>query len=188
MIIRNAAEGDRDAIARLIVEAFSKFFSLLDKNLALVAQAMRSSLVLNRFFVAEQEGVIGVIGVSSRDSHTFHIDRKVFTASFGFVKGTIAASFLKRELKPKVALTDSAAYIEIVAVDEQARGRGVASGMIRDLFSQARYTEYYLEVLDTNEAAIRCYQKLGFAEVSRKKERFTAGKDFRYRIIMRLSV
>jgi ribosomal protein S18 acetylase RimI-like enzyme len=188
MLIRNVMESDRDAVAVLIVETFSSLFSRLDKNLALIAQSIRNSLVLNHFFVAEEGKVIGVIAVSSRESHAFRIDKKAFIRSLGFVKGRIAAYFFKQEMRPKAALTDSAAYIEIVAVDKHARGRGVASEMIRHLTFQACYTEYYLEVLDTNEAAIRCYQKLGFVEVSREKEHFTAGKNFRYRIIMKLSL
>ena len=185
MIVRSAVESDRDAIAALIVHAFSKHFSRLDKSPARIAGAIGSSLMVDHCFVAEQQDVAGVIITSSPNSHAFHIDKKAFTTRYGWFKGGLAAYFIKREFQPKVALTGEAMYIEIVAVDERARGRGVASAMLRHLFSHTDGAEYYLEVIDTNEAAIHLYQKLGFVEVSRKKERLARMTGFKYRIIMK---
>jgi predicted GNAT family acetyltransferase len=64
-------------------------------------------------------------------------------------------------------------YVEISAVctHPDARGKGLAAALTLDVAHAIRATgsEAFLHVLDSNEHAVRLYQKLGF-EVRRKVE------------------
>ena len=79
----------------------------------------------------------------------------------------------------------STGYIEFVAVADKARRQGIATRLVEGVIAQTPHTKYMLEVTDVNTAARDCYRKIGFADVSRKKEKFGRIKGFRERIDMR---
>ncbi|MCK8488852.1 hypothetical protein M0651_16905 [Paenibacillus sp. MBLB2552] len=55
-----------------------------------------------------------------------------------------------------------------------------------ELVTRLGYEDYFLEVVDTNTAAIRLYEKLGFVEFRRKPQRcFRKQAGFNARIYMR---
>ena len=61
--------------------------------------------------------------------------------------------------------------IENVVVAEQQRRRGLGAGLVRRLLEQASeqgVTSVLLEVRQSNTAARRLYEKLGFSEVGRR--------------------
>jgi len=183
MTIRRAVENDRDQIAALTVGAFASAFKLLDKNLKLITQSIKDFIIIENFFVADQEELIGLIALSNLYSRAFELNIKSLRQNLGFMKGLIAGFFVSRELKPKRALTDTEAFIEIVAVDNRFRGRGIATQILNHIICHTRYEQYYLEVLDTNDAAIRCYKKCGFFEYSRKRE--SLAKNYHYKMILK---
>ncbi|MCL2738268.1 MAG: GNAT family N-acetyltransferase, partial [Bacteroidales bacterium] len=49
------------------------------------------------------------------------------------------------------------------------RKKGIATSIMEYIFALNMYEKYILEVLDTNENAIKLYKKLGFKEVGTKK-------------------
>lgn len=60
--------------------------------------------------------------------------------------------------------------LDNIAVDERRRGRGYGTALLRAVIDHARekaYDDITLNVYRFNAAAIRLYEKLGFAEVSR---------------------
>lgn len=61
--------------------------------------------------------------------------------------------------------------VEFVATSTEYRSKGVASSIINHIFETTPYNEYVLEVADTNEKAVRLYEKLGFSEFMRVKEK-----------------
>lgn len=59
-----------------------------------------------------------------------------------------------------------------VAVDSKCRGNGVGTSLVQAMQKESessQISQIYLEVRDSNEAAIRLYQKCGFKEVGKRK-------------------
>lgn len=59
-----------------------------------------------------------------------------------------------------------------VAVAEPLRGRGFGSGLVHAMQQKARelgVNQIFLEVRDSNEAALRVYRAAGFAEIGKRK-------------------
>ena len=55
--------------------------------------------------------------------------------------------------------------IENVVTNSNYRKKGIATSLMEYIFALNMYERYILEVLDTNENAIKLYKKLGFKEV-----------------------
>ena len=70
-------------------------------------------------------------------------------------------------------------YIDNIAVEQDARGHGVASALL-DVFCRfgaAKLAFLTLEVRASNEPAIGLYQKYGFREVGRRKDYYQHPKE-----------
>ena len=159
--IRKAVEADRPAVANSIITAFDNDFSAFIKQFGreFVLDFMEQVLQMKYFYVAEQaDHIIGILSISDANGRATKLDRQQLTKSFGRFK----------------------TYIEYVAVDASQRGQGLAQKMLKESMRIAGFKDYVLDVKDSNEVAIRCYQKLGFREFTRKKKPFLNPlKDFK---------
>ena len=63
------------------------------------------------------------------------------------------------------------------------RGRGVGQGLLSHVMAAEPYSEYVLEVIDTNAPAIRLYEKLGYREFTRTPA--VKGSGFNYYVYMK---
>ena len=71
-------------------------------------------------------------------------------------------------------------HITNVAVHPDYRKRGAASFLINHFISHARENSFEfvtLEVRESNEPAIKCYEKFGFKEVGRRKKYYEHKED-----------
>ena len=71
-------------------------------------------------------------------------------------------------------------YISNVAVAPEARRRGVAGALIRELLRRAEEKELSfvtLEVRESNAAAIALYERFGFRSVGRRKQYYEAPRE-----------
>ena len=89
----------------------------------------------------------------------------------------ICAEFVNEQIVGLVAgyINDVSqiAYISLVAVLPQARGRGIASKLIKEFFEKCREKEYiavHVYTHKTNHSAICMYGKLGFEKYQIKNE------------------
>ncbi len=65
------------------------------------------------------------------------------------------------------------AHITTLAVDKKQRKKGIGSTLISKLLSDAaemKITQLFLEVRQSNAAALALYQKLGFKVIDRRRE------------------
>lgn len=177
--IRKAEDNDLEAVAKLLVKSFSHSLSFLGANAEVIVS---KSIRAKGFYVAEQGRIIGVVALSDCNSSAIQLDKRAMKSCLGALKGTILSIFAAREIKPKVILADSEAFIDAVAIDEEFRGNGIAKQMIEHILTQNKYDAVFLEVLDANAAAISSYRKCGFRELSRKRVRLATS--YKYKIIM----
>ena len=74
--------------------------------------------------------------------------------------------------------------IEFVGTAINHRSKGVASSIMKYIFDNTEYIKYVLEVADTNYNAIRLYEKLGFKEFLRIKQKHSKHSGVNYLVYM----
>lgn len=180
--IRKAVEADCKTISISIVTAFDNDFSAFIKQFGreFVLEFMEKVLQIEYFYVAEQAGqIIGVLAISDANGRATKLDRQQLAERFGRFKAFLLGLGFSDFEKP-IKIPKTTGYIEYVAVDAAYRGQGLAQQMLKESMKLAGFKDYILDVKDSNEAAIRCYQKFGFREFTRKKKPFLNPlKDFK---------
>ena len=72
-----------------------------------------------------------------------------------------------------VLISEGTGTVEFVAVVPEYRGKGIAAGLIKHIFTVTNFQEYILEVADTNTAAVNLYKSLGFSDILRVPQKHT---------------
>jgi len=175
MQIGKASEPDREKIAEIITDGFYdhdaglKFFT---RNKEKFKKFIANALLLEHFYIAVIDNEIaGAVGCTNKRKKQFSLstDIKIYIKIFGF-KGIILWFMLvggEKYIKPKT--NEKTGVFDIVGTSAKHQRMGVASAIIRHIFSLPEYDNYMLEVADTNTSAIKLYKKLGFTEESRRK-------------------
>lgn len=189
-VIKNLAElGDAQVrqAADVFVEGFYDSLRFFSTDRGKLAKALEHALVKERFFVALEEGnVVGIFAYSAGRKRPFRFEWAALRRELGWFRGTLFYNLVRQELEKPLDLADRQCYFEAVATAKEARGRGVASRLNKELISRLNYEDYILEVVDTNMTAIRLYEKLGYIEFRRKPQRwFRKQAGFNARIYMR---
>ena len=68
--------------------------------------------------------------------------------------------------------------INNIAVDENFRNKGIASGILNNIISQCKDRKVavmFLEVNEHNESAIALYTKFGFEKIGERKNYYKSG-------------
>jgi len=183
--IRRAAKADAKTIANLLVYAFKDDFSKLTKQLDRLVLCFEEDIHTDKFFVSVLDGrCVGFISCSDCYGRAVGVDVAKFQKQFGFVKGFAAGKAVKAEFCTPLPYPDTVGYIDLVAVDEDFRGRHIATKMLETVIRETPYLSYILDVTDINTGAQRCYQNFGFHEVGRKKVSLARMKGFKEKIYM----
>jgi ribosomal protein S18 acetylase RimI-like enzyme len=156
-----------------------KFFS---KDKEKLAKATAHIFILDKFYAAiEGEEVLAFIGCADKKPPPITLNRKIFTRELGFFRGMFAFIGFKIMLvshKYPFAMPSQTGSIEFVATAPNHRGKGIAHGLLSYVMETEPFDAYVLEVIDTNAAAIRLYEKLGFSEFQRKPAPKGSGFNF----------
>ncbi|MGE3812206.1 MAG: ribosomal protein S18-alanine N-acetyltransferase [Candidatus Nanopelagicales bacterium] len=78
--------------------------------------------------------------------------------------------------------------VQTIAVAPRAQGRGLGRELLDALVDEARArgcTQLFLEVLHTNDAAVRLYERAGFESQGRRRDYYGPGLDA---VVMRLRI
>ena len=176
-------------VAAVFVEGYYDLLSTLCKDKKKLTDAFENFVNEDVFYVAVvDDNPLGIIACANNKGRALHLDLKNLKKHLGFFKGTLAYIALKKELNtPLASYSDNSTYIECVATIPEARGKGIATELMKFVLHELPYSEYILEVTDTNITARNIYEKIGFKEFERKKERLAKIKGFNYRIYMKIN-
>ncbi|UTC65366.1 GNAT family N-acetyltransferase [Treponema sp. OMZ 788] len=185
--IRQAQESDRNKIVDCILDAFQKDFSefinKVGKNK--VESFLTECIRINCFYLIETEQeIIGVLALSDIKGRAINGAKKAAQKYFGAFVGRILYMANFKDFEINYCKSETIGFIEFAAVRQKFQGRGIASFLITKVISETSYTNYLLDVVDTNYAAINCYTKLGFIEIKRDKVMFGKQKGFKEKIFM----
>nr|BBH85584.1 hypothetical protein KTC_03350 [Thermosporothrix sp. COM3] len=158
----------KQQVVQLFVDGFYQHLSALTPDRRILCNAFRDAFVSEQVYVYLLENrVLGMLAYSTQHSSALQLNRRTLQQELGFFKGLMVSFTLGQ--KP-IPIEAHQAYIEDVVTHQEARGKGIASQLIQHLIHTLPYTEYTLEVVDTNTKAVRLYEKLGFVLFKKKKQ------------------
>jgi len=164
----------QEKISKLYVEAFGKDMDAISKKPEKLVKAFTNMFVLDDFYVCIIDNeVVGMMACANKETYSIRIDKKVLIKELGLIKGLVANMILKKIFtKPRkypIEIDSKTGSIENVVTNSNYRKKGIATSLMEYFFALNMYERYILEVLDTNENAIKLYKKLGFKEVGTQK-------------------
>lgn len=176
--VKRVSQIDNDIneqISGIFVDGFYQWLQFFSKDREALKKAFAHMFNPEVFYVALcDDRVVGIAACTYGKTLSVRLDKKELKKHLGSVKGGIAYTVLKKEFEEKpypFPVSDNMGLIEFVATSPKYRGKGVASAMFRYFFETTFYTEYVLEAADTNTNAVRLYEKLGFFEFMRVKQK-----------------
>ncbi len=192
MEIMRAGELGNDArmkISRIFVDGFFQWLSFFSKDKEKLTKAFSHMFNPEVFYVAVMDGEIaGITACTDGKVPSVQLKAKELKRHLGFFMGTIAYSILKREFEEKpypFEIKKGMGTVEFVATSIHYRGRGVATAIMHYIFDSAPYDVYVLEVADTNGNAVKLYEKLGYTEFARVKEKHSKQSGVNYLVYMK---
>jgi ribosomal protein S18 acetylase RimI-like enzyme len=131
-------------------------------------QALRllaHSFNLHRGLYAIHQGqVVGLVGLGNRNGGFMEVGLSTLRSEFSRW-GALRRYWWSRLILALQPLPKNVLHVEALAVAKTARGMGIGSLLLKRVFEYARqegYPSILLEVVDTNIAAKRLYERLGF--------------------------
>lgn len=191
--LRDLSVADRGVVAGLYVDAFSDSLELIDPRLQLWKQYVEHALRIDRTLVALSSGaIVGAISYSAPGRReALSVWCGPLLRTFGVARGSAAAIVMGYEFKAPLPYgIGRATYIELLAVGPAHRGRYVGRGLIAALIDQLAAPAYSIQVDDNNGAGLTLYESVGFTEVGRSKEPWSAARKAgtMERVFMQLNV
>jgi ribosomal protein S18 acetylase RimI-like enzyme len=164
----------RMQISAVFVEGFYQWLCYFSKDKEKLTRALAHMFDLSRFFVAiEGEAIAAITAYTDGKTPPIHLRGKELRRHLGILRGQIALVMLRENLQNHEYPFEVAAgtgSIEFVATAPNYRGKGIAADLIEHVMEECGCREYVLEVADTNEGALRLYERMGFYEFHRERE------------------
>lgn len=161
----------RKQMSEIFAEGFTQWLGYFSKDKSIIAKAFAHMFVLDQYYVAiANDKIAGITACTNGKTLSVRLNKKDLRKHLGFVKGSLAGIFLKKEFEaPFESFPPNTGSIEFVGTAPEFRGQGVASQIIQHIFENTPYNDYVIEeVADTNTPAMNLYKKLGFEEYKRK--------------------
>ncbi len=162
-------------ISKIFVDGFYQWLNYFSKDKDILTKAFSHMFNLDIFYVAVIDGEIaGIAACSDGKAASVHLERAELKKHLGFFMGNLTYFILKKEFEEKAypfEITNGMGLVEFVATSTNHRGQGVASEIMKHIFSSTPHYTYALEVADTNTNAVKLYEKLGYSEFLRIKQK-----------------
>ena len=170
-------ESLRTQAARLYDQAFGAKFSVAVKDRDQRIRLISSSMLLPYAVAAiSDDQLVGLAGFQTpAGSLTKGINQQVLFKQLGLFNGVRAAlvfSLFEREAKESELLMDG------IAVSKEMRGHGIGTqllGKLKEFAKEQEFTQIRLDVIDTNSAAKRLYERQGFEETGTEHFNYLRG-------------
>ena len=171
------------------VEGFYAWLKFFSKNPTKLAKAFEHMFNTDVFYVAViEDNIVGMVACVGKEEKCVKLQKAELKKHLGITMGTITYNFLKKEFEDKIypfELIENIAMVEFVVTSSRHRGQSVAGTVMKHIFSSTDYKEYVLEVADTNVNALKAYNKNGYKEFMRVKQKHGKKAGFDYLLYMK---
>ncbi len=183
---RRAVETDRNSIACCIVDTYENDFKDLKKPKEIIVEVIEGGIQLNRFFVAEDEesGIVGILAISDCNGRSLLTDKEACKEHFGYIKGNVVAMLLKGLYEKPLDYHYNMGYIEFVGVLDSHKQKDLFTKLLDYAVRGCKYTKYEVEFTNLDVEAFASYEKYGFKESKRIKEKNPKKSGFEEKIYM----
>ena len=171
LMIRQMTAEDKDVVAKFIYNSFWQkmlpLHSLTEEEALMLIEGIMlgSEFSMSLYYVAELKGeVVGAIKLKKHeDEEEFTITANKVLLKIGVIK-LIKAGILLSAMDTKVL--KGHLYIELFAVDEAYRNRGIGTKMLEFSVEEAKrapgINHLSLHVVEKNHLAMKLYERFGF--------------------------
>lgn len=190
-IIRASEYGNdtRIKISKIFVDGFFQWLKFFSKDKDKLTKALSHMFNLEVFYIAVIDSeIVGISACTDGEVSSVQLKSQELKKYLGRVMGSITHFVLKREFEQKsypFEITKDMGVVEFVATSTEYRGQGVASAIIKHIFGSTPYDAYALEVADTNTQAVKLYEKLGYSEFLRIKQKYSKQSGIDYLVYMK---
>jgi ribosomal protein S18 acetylase RimI-like enzyme len=178
-------------ISKIFVDGFFQWLHFFSKDKDKLVKAFSHMFNLDVFYVVVSDREIaGITACTDGRVSSVHLESKELKKHLGFFMGIIAYSVLKREFEEKqypFEIEEGMGMVEFVATSTKYRGQGVATSIMNYIFDSTPYGVYALEVADTNTNAVKLYEKLGYSEFLRIKQKHSKRSGVNHLVYMKYS-
>ena len=170
----SAWRGDRRALAVLLFDGYAKKSAALRVDREAALGILAEALDPDRCFVAVKDGrTVGIVGLVVGDTRALAFPFALLRRHFGALRA--AAYSVPLLVRSWDRPSADEIEFETLAVEPSARHQGIGTSLVRRVESHARARgcrSVGLEVVDSNEAAIRLYSRLGYTIVKTRRYAF----------------
>lgn len=156
-------------LAELIYESFKEKADALKVQKDIAVKIIKESYNLSNCFLAFSNNfLIGVIGFKRKNNRFLKFQFKCILKYFNIIKTIIYYLILNSN---NMKLTQDEIMFESLAVNRDLRGKGIGKKLINYMEQYAQINHYKiisLEVVNTNDIAIKLYKKSGYNIVKEK--------------------
>jgi len=177
IIIRSFDEKDFEKVTRILVDSFyGKFKHLTNLSKEKLIKLLKESgfsddKTFDGYFVAEKnKSVVGVLLLSWKGQKRKKPKSSGFinlAKEYGFFR---VIKFMFGAVLLREKLNESECYIEHIAVDNEKRGEGIGTALLKFgenyAFKKLKKERFTLNVAAHNKGAFKLYKKLGFNAVN----------------------
>jgi ribosomal protein S18 acetylase RimI-like enzyme len=186
MEIKRASECNteiREKLAELYVaEFYDSALKYLSKSKEKLIHVFTPMMNLDCIYAALIDGEVAGMAACQPYGYFFlQINNKLFFKHLGLLGG-LAAYLAHKDYNKKYEkyIDEKTAIIEAVATGSKHKRKGVASSLIKHLYTLPEFNHYFLVVDGDNTGAMGLYTKLGFKEIYRKTYNTASVKDLVY--------
>lgn len=178
-------------VSKIFVDGFFQWLRFFTKDKGKLEKAFSHMFNLDVFYVAIIDNEIaGITACTDGKVSSVRLESKKLEKHLGFLMGIIAYFALKREFEEKqypFEIKRGMGMVEFVATSTRYRGQGVATAIMEHIFDATPYGVYALEVADTNTSAVKLYEKIGYVEFVRVRQKHSKRNGINHLVYMRYS-
>lgn len=160
-------EAQKEKSIQILIDGFKHLFTFSKDEAELqqlFADALNSEFI---YLCIENEQVLGLMGLATNQLRPVKLNEETCIRTYGKGKGKIICKQMNAIFQSPVVKQDTDLYIDVLATDKEARGKGVASKLMEYAFSLEGYKQYYIEVFSKNVNAKRLYENTGFKVIKK---------------------
>lgn len=177
------------AIALFVDGFYYIYEKAVSKDKALLQQLFIDAFNCDMVFVClHEERIVGFLGLGNSIKRCVSLSKETFKRLLGKFKGTMIYLQMGGMLHEITVHGANEGYIDYITTDNDYRGKGIATKLIKYVCDTLPYKNYTLDVLSKNNTAKRLYEHLGFVETKIKKNPLVMLSGMGYQIVMKLEV